>query len=295
MRALRNLSGFSASVLTLLLVAAISVGWSVERGFAHKKLQAQLRTKQREARNLAQVQPAPTPENEALVAADLEQANAALAAMRADLTGRSLSVDRLKLQSVPERRPDAFFDIADFVERMRFRAEQAGVGLKSDERFGFAEFAHVGPEQDEIPAVFRQRLVMQYLLEQLFDARPERLLTVRRERPTSATSRDTRATTTTASADLFEVDPRMTARVPGFVDATAFRLEFTGGTGTLRTFLNRLSTFELPLVVRSVEVERQNEPAGLRTSEGEIAPLVVPATSRFTVTVEYIELTEPAS
>jgi len=282
-------------VLTLLLVAAISVGWSVERGFAHKKLQAQLRTKQREARNLAQVQPAPTPENEALVAADLEQANAALAAMRADLTGRSLSVDRLKLQSVPERRPDAFFDIADFVERMRFRAEQAGVGLKSDERFGFAEFAHVGPEQDEIPAVFRQRLVMQYLLEQLFDARPERLLTVRRERPTSATSRDTRATTTTASADLFEVDPRMTARVPGFVDATAFRLEFTGGTGTLRTFLNRLSTFELPLVVRSVEVERQNEPAGLRTSEGEIAPLVVPATSRFTVTVEYIELTEPAS
>ncbi|MCR6656849.1 MAG: Amuc_1100 family pilus-like protein [Opitutus sp.] len=282
-------------MLTLLLVAAISVGWSVERGFAHKKLQAQLRTKQREARNLAQVQPAPTPENEALVAADLEQANAALAAMRADLTGRSLSVDRLKLQSVPERRPDAFFDIADFVERMRFRAEQAGVGLKSDERFGFAEFAHVGPEQDEIPAVFRQRLVMQYLLEQLFDARPERLLTVRRERPTSATSRDTRATTTTASADLFEVDPRMTARVPGFVDATAFRLEFTGGTGTLRTFLNRLSTFELPLVVRSVEVERQNEPAGLRTSEGEIAPLVVPATSRFTVTVEYIELTEPAS
>lgn len=279
----------------LLLVAAISVGWSVERGFALKKLQAQLRTKQREARNLAQVQPAPTPENEALVAAGLEQANAALAAMRADLTGRSLSVDRLKLQSVPERRPDAFFDIADFVERMRFRAEQAGVGLKSDERFGFAEFAHVGPEQDEIPAVFRQRLVMQYLLEQLFDARPERLLTVRRERPTSATSRDTRATTTTASADLFEVDPRMTARVPGFVDATAFRLEFTGGTGTLRTFLNRLSTFELPLVVRSVEVERQNEPPGLRASEGEIAPLVVPATSRFTVTVEYIELTEPAS
>ncbi len=282
-------------MLTLLLVAAISVGWSVERGFAHKKLQAQLRTKQREARNLAQVQPAPTPENEALVAADLEQANAALAAMRADLTGRSLSVDRLKLQSVPERRPDAFFDIADFVERMRFRAEQAGVGLKSDERFGFAEFAHVGPEQDEIPAVFRQRLVMQYLLEQLFDARPERLLAVRRERPTSATSRDTRATTTTASADLFEVDPRMTARVPGFVDATAFRLEFTGGTGTLRTFLNRLSIFELPLVVRSVEVERQSEPAGLRASEGEIAPLVVPATSRFTVTVEYIELTEPAS
>lgn len=281
--------------MTLVLVGVVCTGWSVERAFALGKVRAQLRQKEREALTLAQARPAPTAENDALVAANLEQANAVLAAMRADLTGRGLSAERMKMQSVPERRPDAFFDIADFVERMRHRAERSGVSLRPDERFGFAEFAHVGPEQEEIAAIYRERLVMQHLLEHLFDARPDRLLAAQRERPASAVHREARSAPPTASADVFEIDPRVTARVPGFVDATAFRLVFTGGTGTLRTFLNRLSTFELPLVVRSVEVERPDERAEPRRSEGEIAPLVAPASSRFTVTVEYVELPEPAS
>ena len=43
--------------------------------------------------------------------------------------------------------------------------------------------------------------------------------------------------------------------MPGFVDTEAFRFVFTGQTAALRAFLNRLASFELPVLVREVEVE----------------------------------------
>ena len=51
------------------------------------------------------------------------------------------------------------------------------------------------------------------------------------------------------------VDPRVTARVKGFIDTMAFRITFTGQTAALRNFVVRLAEFELPILVREVEVE----------------------------------------
>ncbi len=107
---------------------------------------------------------------------------------------------------------------------------------------------------------------------------------------------------------------------------------FTGQTVTLRTFLNKLASFELPVLVREVEVDRAtaedaivNAPVDeTATEEGTepsapapsvviaappkvaavtvkpapkvstIAPIVAKPLSKFTVTVEYLNLVTPA-
>ncbi|MEO5957916.1 MAG: hypothetical protein ABIZ49_01735, partial [Opitutaceae bacterium] len=133
--------------------------------------------------------------------------------------------------------------------------------------------------------------------------------------------------------DFFAIDPRVSVRAPGFLDSTAFRLAFVGQTASLRAFLNRLASFELPVLVREVEVEPATadeatasatpaeesaaEPAGpppasvVLTLEAPArvpqsaaakkiparapttAPIVAKPFSRFTVIVEFIELVPP--
>ncbi len=88
----------------------------------------------------------------------------------------------------------------------------------------------------------------------------------------------------------------------------AFRFVFIGSTATLREFLNRLADSALPVAVRGVEGELAtasetgppaeslpSAPPSLVLGAEETAvdpavPVVVPALSRFTVTVESIRL-----
>jgi hypothetical protein len=195
--------------------------------------------------------------------------------------------------------------------------------VKPDERFGFYTYDRTGPERDLIPQVFRQRLVAEYLVEAVLDARPSELLLLQRERPLTKAeaealasgqppARQSTQASTQTNTDFFEIDPRISARVPGFVGASAFRLSFIGETATLRTLLNKLASFELPLVVRSVEVEPVSKntastqaPAANSLSSifGTVTtaapaepvkpkPLVDKVLSKFTVTVELIDLVE---
>jgi hypothetical protein len=93
-------------------------------------------------------------------------------------------------------------------------------------------------------------------------------------------------------ADFFELDAHGSARVPGFVDTLALRVVFVGETDALRVLLNKLAEFELPIVVRSVEAEPAEVAA---TAPDAVAPLVARRATRFTVTVECVQLApEPA-
>jgi hypothetical protein len=153
---------------------------------------------------------------------------------------------------------------------------------------------------------------VQYLVEALIEARPQSLLAVQRERPLTAAQRMERNQLSTTGAlppaapaarggqaeDFLELDPALSLRMPGRVDSDAFRLEFTGQTAALRTFLNTLAAFKLPVIVRSVEVEPVATgaapvgPAGASGPSGAPVPLVAQNSSRFAVTVEYV-LPEP--
>ncbi|HWA87456.1 MAG TPA: Amuc_1100 family pilus-like protein [Opitutus sp.] len=277
-------------------IAAIiaAEGWLIhaQRQAAAKSLR-QLNAKRRELQASAAGQPAPTEEVARAIKGDLQRTTRALAAMEAGLAGSGPAADALAKAAVPKAPADAFFDIATFVERMRAQAETAEIAVKPGERFGFAEFTNAGPEPAQIPAVFRERLIVEHLLGALFDARPERLVAVMRELPSSGPAGLGRAIERPTEGDFFEIDPRVSARVPGFVHTTAFRLTFTGQTATLRAFLNKLAGFELPLVVRAVEVTPEPDgDAGLRhgRAKADVPPLVARTASRFAVTLEFIEL-----
>jgi hypothetical protein len=128
-------------------------------------------------------------------------------------------------------------------------------------------------------------------------------------------------TSATISPDLFDLDPRLAAPNPDLVSVSAFRLVFTGQTASLRALLNQLATFELPVIVRTVEVdpavgeeltvaaEEAVAPAAALPAGGSIVlsatavpkaaaapkppsipPIVAKSFSKFTVTVEFVEL-----
>ena len=105
--------------------------------------------------------------------------------------------------------------------------------------------------------------------------------------------------------------------MPGAIDTLAFGLTFTGYTDSLRGLLNDLAKFDLPIVVRSIEVER---PSGSRTTtkvpannnldaffgvfdggsnpeegapEEAQKPVISENISTFTVVLEFIEIVLP--
>lgn len=337
-----------ASLITLSVIAALGEGWCIyDRWKASRDAAKMFEAKKNELHAMGALAPAPKRDVAAAIEADLARAQHALDAMQAELKGRGPSAERLRTAKVPAARTDAYFDLATFVEKTRELAKAREVELRPEaSRFGFALYANEGPEVDRIASVFHQRQIAQFLVESLLEAKPRALISVQREAALTKKEKDDRDATALAAVsgappppdvvsptlpegpDFFAIDPRASARVPGYLDATAFRLVFTGQTAALRAFLNKLASFELPVLVREVEVEPTTvadntpPPPPVAEESGEsapaansvvlttaapkpkavaaapkpvgTAPIVAKPWCKFTVTVEYIELVPPA-
>lgn len=287
----------------LTLCAALAAGELYviyERWSASREGEAKLLQRQSELMAIATIMPPPTRDIAVAIEEDLARAHATLATMQAELQGRGPAAERWRTARIPTARTDAYFDLASYVERLRERARQNEVAIRPEAaRFGFAAHANEGPELERIGTVFRQRLLAQYLMEALLDARPRAILAVKREPAFTPLEREAREATRVEAAaaiaaggdlldtnspelelpegpDYFAIDPRASARRAGFVDTIAFKLVFTGQTAALRTFLNQLALFELPILVREVEVEVASTDeaadfAGDEASEPELA------------------------
>jgi len=297
----RNRSPVFVGALTFCAALAAGELFLIyERWSAARDAAAKLVARQTELMAMATTMPPPTREISTAIEEDLARAQTTLAAMQAELKGRGPAAERLRTARVPTARTDAYFDLASYVERLRERARKNEVAIRPEAaRFGFAAHANEGPELERIEPVFRQRLLAQYLMECLLDARPRAILAVKRELALTAPEREAReasaaeAVATVAAVadggdpadtsslelevpegpDYFAIDPRVSARKAGFVDTIAFKFVFTGQTAALRSFLNRLASFELPVLVREVEVElTSNEEAADFTSEEPAEP-----------------------
>jgi hypothetical protein len=254
-----------------------------------------LEDKMAERDRLARQSPALTVANEQATALELARDAQVLAGLRLALQGR----DQHRLAITPPPEPiDAYFEIAALAQQSRVQAANAHVAIRPDEQFGFAAYASEGPRAEAIPAVFRQCLVTQYLLESLFAAQPQGLLCIQHEPAVTETGRNGPGTAAgdPPGADCFRIDPQLSLRVPGRIRGEAYHLEFIGQTATLRTFLNALAAFQLPLVVRGVEVVPLTKeltgasPAG----NGSKVPVNGQSLSKFSVVVELIELAPSA-
>ena len=336
--------------LGLTLCALLVLGelaFIYERYASSREAARRVEQRKTDMEAIAQLTPPPTRQVAAAIEADLAKAQKSLASMQAELKGRGPAAERIRSAKVPAARTDAFFDLATFIEKTRELAARNQVEVRPEAaRLGFAAFANEGPVPEHIEPVFRQRQIAQYLFEALLEARPRAVLAVQRERTLSKADREARAQALANGQpppepvgegddgpDYFAIDPRVTARVPGFIDTIPFRIMFTGQTAALRTFLNRLASFELPVLVREVEVEtasaeesatqaagdegRAAEPAVDTASPSIVlsvdpaappaksapraprpvasTPIVTKTLSKFTVTVEYIDLVPPAA
>lgn len=266
--------------------------WRAAQDEARRALAA-LGQKLQERDWLARQSPAPSEESEQAIAAELAALRARIAALRRDLQPRP---PEPLTAPVPARAMDAYFEMAGLIEQARARAITSRVTLRPDERFGFATYAHEGPGPDLLAPVHRQQLAVQQLLEPLFESRPLALLGVRREPPSG-----TAGTGRTGGEDFFTLDPGLSLRRAGLIETEALRIEFTGQTSTLRTFLGGLAQLRHPVVVRGVDVEPLATGGNPRPSSatGAPVPVVRQSLSKFAVTVEFVLLAaapaQPAS
>lgn len=294
-----------AVLLALCALSLVGEAWQIY-SVRQRALRAaiQLQAKRQELDWLAHRSPALSEENVLAIAADVAAHERKVAELRASLAG---SDDWLSASPAVSR--ESYFALGKFSQHLKALAVAQHVAVRTDERFGFATYAHEGPEVEMIASVHRQRVVIQHLVETLFEARPQALLGVQREHPRAAVSP---AVSTAAlpsgaaassapvpapargreeSADFFAPAARLRVPAPDLLGGELFRLEFTGQMRTLRAFLNGLVTSRLPLTVRAVEVEPANAAAvaGERAAESPLdvpVPLVTETSSRFTVVVE---------
>lgn len=275
-----------ASALTLCALLVLGEGWLIYDRFAASRAAAKkLVQKESELMAMKDLSPVPTRPVATAIEADLARAQRAVAAMQAELKGRGPAAERLASAKVPTARTEAYFDLATFVEKTRELAKKNDVEIRPEAaRLGFALYANEGPKEDRIASVFHQRQVIQYIVESLIEARPRAIFAVQRERALNKSEKEALAAAQLAAAaaggvpvepppenapgvgspaepespDIFAVDPRVSARSTGYIDTTPVRVVFTGQTGVLRAFLNKLASFELPVLVREVEVDRAN-------------------------------------
>lgn len=178
--------------------------------------------------------------------------------------------------------------------------------------FGFSRYITEPPKVTDIQAVHQQKVLLTYLLQKLYNSNPHSITAVVREPVSNVLT--TKGAKTKLHDDEFFMDEHLSATHTGIVDTFAFKIEFTGFTKTLRSFLIQIEQFELPFVVRSVEVKSisGNQVAqaaadnmlGYTANFGDSAtgliterhhePLITNNISRYSVIVEYIRVNEEA-
>jgi len=341
---------FATGLAVCTVLALGEMAFTFERWDASRATAKKLQERRIELQAMTELRPPPTKAVSKAIETDLAKALAAAAAMQAELKGRGPAAEKIRSAKAPAARTDAYFDLATYVEKLRELAKKQDVEVRAEAaRFGFSAYANEGPLPEHMEPVFRQRQVAQYLLESLIEAKPRALLSVKRERSLTKSEREARiaAAADPAAAiavdssdsgpDYFTIDSRMSARVAGYLDTLAFRFVFTGQTAALRLFLNRLAAFDLPVLVREVEVDvatpeesvapASNEEPAASADQSSAAsvllavdgatpkpakapaiatppaasrvatatPIVFKPLSKYTVTVEFVELVPPAA
>ncbi len=263
------------------------------------------RARQQQAAILAETQPAPT----AMSRRNLQEAIAFLQARRADLQSQ-LFVDLPQLDPLPT--PEAYYlQVVETCEELRSLARKQGVSLAASvENFGISRIilAGRGPDPQSMRLCELYRHLLTQLISALFAARPQELVTFQIHWP--------------KDFPYFQAlpdDPEV-FQLPAFrdwsshlgSDSLAFRIEFSGQTQSLRSFLQLLAAAETHWRIRGVECRggtlphtsqstaprssAENpfalfqipSPAKLAPQNGDAVPLVSDNRSRFTVTLQVL-------
>lgn len=276
------------------------------------KAEQQINIAQTRLNNLRFADPAPTEANVEASRENVAQLKAVLESIRDDLQrGEALttSSDGISVMAAIQQ------FISEYQGKANAQTDVNGqpvpITLPKDFAFGFEQYMNEAKPLDDpkrSATLDKQRQILSYLLDKLFEAGPASILTVKREVLELNAGQK-------GGDQSFQISQAISARVPGAIDTLAFSLTFTGYTDALRIFLNNLAKFDRPIVVRSIEVKR---PTGSQTttapaknsldsifgafagtgSEGALKeaqkPVISENISTFTVVLEFIEIVLPA-
>jgi hypothetical protein len=230
--------------------------------------------------------------------------------MQFDAFTQTLLGGTTTLQLIPAhytQSQDLYFDIIAFIENYTKRASELNIEINEGEKFGFnaIERSGKGPEESNLELVYKQRVIIAHLLAKLFLARPQNFLAVYREPIFPHASNYQRVLGDPSMNDFFIIHPSISAKIPNAIETVGFQFVFTGQTRSLRSFLKQLESFDLPIVVRSVDVKlieereerssakffpnQNNKKQGVGY-DNQSLPIIKSNLSEFTVTVEYIDL-----
>jgi hypothetical protein len=150
--------------------------------------------------------------------------------------------------------------ISDFTYRAKNHVnadgEPAPVEIAQDLSFGFeayAEQASVPELPKVIPLLDQQRQVLTYVMGQLLASDPLEIVSVDRRIYEGESPMDTK------KLGGFIMPKVASAAVKGLIQTVPLKVEFRGYTSSLRQFLNKLAEFELPILVRSIQVSRKDQ------------------------------------
>jgi hypothetical protein len=320
------------SLLALCIVAfGVEVYFLTRFNKAARIAQSSLKSAEQTLRSTLALQPAPNQDNRNAVDDNVKALNAVLDQIRATLQDTPK-----QLLPPPGTGPELLVDIQQYVQQLDDLAKSKGIVL-TDPNFAFGMGDYLGqtpPPVDKVPDVYNQMQVLQYVLGCLMndaklDNQKMMILAVNREDVITPPNKNQAAELMAAAAEngdqstqeVFTIDN--SARVPGAVNTLAFRIQFIGYSESLRILLDDLAKFELPLVVRGVEVEPPSQdlinkimgttasvnpnggislggPSGASGSSKGSAlvvhdPVIKDNLSQYTVTFEYIEMVQPKS
>ena len=287
MKALYSNRGFKVALIVAGVVVLLE-GVALFLSYASlQKEELRERNLSRDFRSMSQVSPSPSEAVARSVKADVAAYEGEVLCLEAALSGGAIAKE-LDEEAVPRERTDAYFDLVSYTERLRTMARRHAVQIEMEESFGFSEYAKEGPAKKLIGKVFRERQILERALSLLLMSSPARLTLVER----SAGS----------DSEEWEEQTRLSLAVDGVVKTDFVRVEFSGETANLRSWLNRLGQSRLPVSVRSIEVapeksiasgntSRRSNSSLLLTSElPETNPLVARLPSVFTVVLEILEI-----
>jgi hypothetical protein len=226
-----------------------------------KKAGSNLSSVEAQLNSLLNRNPAPSEVNVAASQENLNQLKASLAEIRDDLQSESTlntSEDGVSVTAGIQQYISKFQ--RETARHKNEVGEAARIKTPDNFAFGFEQYISEAPVPqgaEKVSQLDKQRQILSYLLTQLISAGPQSIEAVKREVLEGGSE---------SAQKGFLIASAVSARVPGAIDTMAFSLTFRGYTDSLRQFLNSLARFDLPIVVRSIQVTR---PSG---SETVVAP-----------------------
>lgn len=275
---------------------------------AAEQTQARLVQARLNLQRLQSLSPSPSTANVELSEQGWASARRALADIRDDGTQAMGHVLPEEEPSGTAERAGAFFDLARFVDDLMERCLAEEIEIPDGLRFGFASHASVAPAVELIPRLARQSVAVEDLMTALISAGPQRIESVRRERPVVSGSErkglaaaPSESGAALVSGDFFVPERETSVADSLGLEALSFRVGFVGTTACLRRFLNPLAQDEAPWCITMVDIQPEKKPRadvnlpperrradrdGNSTQE---RPYVQPTLSRFVVTLEWVQ------